>query len=250
MKATETSTAAAGAAPSASGVEMVKKNFKPFGMRDKIGYMFGDLGNCFILGLVNSFLTIYYTNALGISGAVVGVLFLTARIIDAFADVTVGRLADVAKLTDAGRFRPWMRKMKYPFCAITVILFLPFVGGWGMSAKIVYIFITYLVYGILNSCINIPYGSMASAISSNPDDRASLSTFRSVGSAIGGATTGFMIPLLVYKTLANGQQVVSTNRFFMVSMLCAIIAFIAYNITYRMTTERVQVEKTEKVSAK
>lgn len=237
------------AAPTASGNQMIKTNAKPFGMRDKIGYMFGDLGNCFILGLVNSFLTIYYTNALGISGAVVGILFLTARIIDAFADVTVGRMADVAKLTKAGRFRPWIRKMKYPFTAITVILFLPFVNNWGMNAKIVYIFITYLVYGVLNSCINIPYGSMASAISANPDDRASLSTFRSVGSAIGGATTGFMIPLLVYKTLANGQQVVSTNRFFMVSMLCAIIAFIAYNITYRMTTERVQVEKTEKVSA-
>jgi len=74
--------------------EAVKTNAKPFGLRDKIGYMFGDLGNCFILGLVNSFLMIYYTNVLGIAGGVVGILFLTARIIDAFADVTVGRIAD------------------------------------------------------------------------------------------------------------------------------------------------------------
>lgn len=47
----------------------------PFSLRDKIGYMSGDLANCFILGLVNSFLMIYYTNVLGVSGAVVGSLF-------------------------------------------------------------------------------------------------------------------------------------------------------------------------------
>ena len=50
----------------------VKKEKKEFGISDKIGYMFGDLGNCFILGLVNSFLMIYYTNVLGVSGAIVG----------------------------------------------------------------------------------------------------------------------------------------------------------------------------------
>ncbi|WP_049777764.1 MFS transporter [Coriobacterium glomerans] len=231
-------------------MKVVKATARVFGWKDKIGYAFGDLGNCFILGLVNSFLTIYYTNALGISGAIVGILFLSARCIDAFADVTVGRIADVAPLQKAGRFRPWIRYVKYPFCAITVILFLPMVGNWPMAFRLVYVFVTYLVYGILNSCINIPYGSMASAISDNPDHRASLSTSRSVGSAIGGATTGFMIPLLVYKATVNGQQTVSSMRFFMVSIMCAVIAFICYNMIYAMTTERVQVRKTQKVSAK
>ncbi|EOH48343.1 hypothetical protein SSI_00719 [Enterococcus faecium EnGen0191] len=93
----------------------VKKEKKEFGISDKIGYMFGDLGNCFILGLVNSFLMIYYTNVLGVSGAIVGTLFLISRILGAFADVMVGRLCDVSELTEAGRFIPWIRKMKYPF---------------------------------------------------------------------------------------------------------------------------------------
>lgn len=237
-------------AATATGVKMVKSTAHKFDWRDKIGYAFGDVGNCFILGLVNSFLTIYYTNSLGISGAIVGTLFLTARFIDALADITVGRITDMTPLTKEGRFRPWLRWVKYPFCAITVILFLPFVKDWPMGLRVVYIFITYLVYGIIQSCQLIPYGSMASAISSDPDHRASLSTFRSVGSAIGGATTGFMIPLLVYRTGANGQQTVSSQRFFLVSIFCAVIAFVCYNIIYRMTTERVQVEKTEKIPVK
>ncbi|USO12509.1 hypothetical protein K9E69_12455 [Staphylococcus pseudintermedius] len=45
----------------------IKVDAKPFGMKDKIGYMLGDIGNDAILGLVNSFLMIYYTNVLGIA---------------------------------------------------------------------------------------------------------------------------------------------------------------------------------------
>lgn len=222
----------------------------PFGVRDRIGYMFGDLANTFILGLVNSFLLIYYTNVLGIAGAVVGMLFFGARILDAFADVTIGRLCDISKLTKEGRFRPWIRRMKYPFCLITIVLFLPFVNYFPMGLKLGYVFATYILFGILLSAINIPYGSMASAISSNPDDRVSLSTFRSIGSAIGGGTTGFLIPIFMYVTLANGQQVVSGMRFFIIAIICAGIAFVGYNISYRLTTERVQVEKNEPVKAK
>ncbi|MFT8459384.1 MAG: glycoside-pentoside-hexuronide (GPH):cation symporter [Liquorilactobacillus ghanensis] len=230
--------------------EAVNIKAAPFGKRDKIGYMFGDLGNCFILGLVNSFVTIYYTNVLGIAGSTLGTLFLIARFIDAFTDVTIGRLADVAKLTPQGRFRPWIRKAKYPFCIICIVLFLPFVNDFSMIGKLVYVTITYLSYGILLSCINIPYGSLASAISPAPDDKASLSTFRSVGSAIGGATTGLLIPIFMYTSIGSGQKQISGMHFFYISIACAVIAFISYNLTYHFTTERVQVKKTNNVSLK
>lgn len=101
------------------------------------------------------------------------------------------------------------QKMKYPFCLVTVILFLPFVQHLPMTVKVAYIFVSYIVYGIFLSTINIPYGAMAAAISSNPNDRTSLSTFRSIGSAIGGSTTGFFIPILMYTHNKSGQQVVS-----------------------------------------
>ena len=72
---------------------------RPFGLRDKFGYLCGDLGTCFILGLVNSFLMIYYTNVLGISGVIVGSLYFVTKLFDAFVDVGVGRLCDTSKLT-------------------------------------------------------------------------------------------------------------------------------------------------------
>jgi len=155
---------------------------RPFGIRDKIGYLCGDLGTCFILGLVNSFLMIYYTNVLGISGVIVGSLYFVTKLFDAFVDVGVGRLCDTSKLTVHGRFNPWVRRMKYPFCIIAVVLFLPFVNDFSYTAKIIYICCSYFIYGSLLSTVSIPYGAMSAAISSNPDDRVSLSTWRSVGS--------------------------------------------------------------------
>ena len=230
--------------------ESVKKiKVKPFGFRDKIGYMCGDLGTCFLLGLVNSFLMIYYTNVLGVSGVVVGSLYFGTKLFDAFVDVTVGRLCDTSKLTATGRFNPWIRRMKYPLCAIVVVLFLPFVHDLSYSAKIAYICISYFAYGAILSTVSIPYGAMSAAISSNPDDRVSLSTYRSVGAAIGGGTTGFFIPILMYKTLVDGSQVISGEHFFWISIGCACLAFIFLTLTCKLTTERVRVETKEKVPA-
>lgn len=221
---------------------------RKFSYKDKLAYLYGDLANTIILGLVNSFLLIYFTNVLGISGYIVGILFFTTRIIDAFVDVMIGRLCDNSKVSKEGRFRPWIRKMKYPFCISTIILFLPFINELPMNLKIIYAFITYLIFGILLSAINIPYGSMASTITSNVKNRASLSTFRSIGAAIGGSSTGLLIPLFVYINLPNGNQIVSGNRFFVVSIICAIIAFIFYKLTYKNTIERIQIEKKENES--
>ena len=65
---------------------------RPFGIRDKIGYMFGDFGNDFSFIFASNYLMVFYTKVLGLSGFVVGLLFLGARFVDAFTDVTkIGR---------------------------------------------------------------------------------------------------------------------------------------------------------------
>ena len=71
------------------------KSVRPFGMRDKIGYLFGDFGNDIMLVFVSQFLMVFYTQVWGMKPTVVGTMFLVARLIDAFTDVTMGRIIDV-----------------------------------------------------------------------------------------------------------------------------------------------------------
>lgn len=222
-------------------------NSKPFGWADKIGYACGDLGNNFTLNLVNSFLLIFYTNVFGLSGAAVGLLFLIARFIDAIADVTVGRLTDTSELTDEGRFKPWIRRMKYPLMICAILLFIPAVKNLLMTFRLIYAFITYLAFGIFYSTVNIPYGSMASAISNDPNDKTSLSTYRSIGAAVGSAIVSYVVPMFMY---VGSSTKINGTRFLIVVTVCAILGFISYIALCHLTTERVRSEKAKPVPLK
>ena len=109
------------------------------------------------------------------------------------------------------------------------------------GAKVAYMFVTYILWGsIFYTSINIPYGSMASVISSEPKDRSSLSVFRSVGGTFAGILIGVMAPSLVYYTDEAGNQVVSAGRISLVAGAFSVIAVICYLLCYFMTTESVE----------
>lgn len=98
---------------------------RPFGMKDKLGYMFGDFANDFFFILVSSFLMVFYTNVLGINPAVVGILFVAARCVDAFTDIGMGQLVDRAKMNPYGRYRIWILRMKLPAVVAGILVFIP-----------------------------------------------------------------------------------------------------------------------------
>ena len=75
---------------------ITKKETPPFGIRDKIGYLFGDFGNDFTFILSSSFLLKFYTDVMHVSAGVVGIVMMLARFVDAFTDVTMGRICDRA----------------------------------------------------------------------------------------------------------------------------------------------------------
>lgn len=218
---------------------------KPFGMRDKIGYMFGDFGNDFTFIFASSFLMVFYTKVLGISGAMVGTLFLVARFVDAFTDVTMGRIVDSAKPAKDGKFRCWIRRMCGPVAIASFLMYQTGMAGASMGLKIVYMYVTYLLWGsIFYTSINIPYGSMASAITSEPNERTALSTFRSIGAALAGLVIGVATPLFIYTTDETGNQIVRGGATFtIVAGVFSVCAVICYVICYKLTTERVQVER-------
>ena len=108
--------------------------------------------------------------------------------------------------------------------------------------KILWLAITYILWGsVFYTAINIPYGSMASAISEEPQDRQSLSTFRSMGGTLAGVIIGGGIPLIVYdKVNVGGTLVTMLNgyRFTVIAGILSLLAVAAYIACYFLTTER------------
>lgn len=219
-------------------------NTRPFGFKDKLGYLFGDFGNDFSFIFASSYLMVFYTKVLGLSGAAVGALFLAARIVDAFTDVTMGRIVDTIAPARDGRFRPWIRRMCVPVAVASTIMYLYFVADWPYAAKMVYVVITYILWSsFCYTAINIPYGSMASVISPDAGDRASLSTYRSVGASLASLVIGVGVPLIIYDTDAQGNQLVNPVRFTWTAVVFGVFAIICYVLCYTLCKERVFFEK-------
>ncbi|KMK52124.1 major facilitator transporter [[Actinobacillus] muris] len=215
-------------------------NIRPFGLKDKVAYMAGDIANDFSFIMSSSFLMLFYTNVLEIEGYVVGLLFLIARVLDAFTDVGMGRLVDTIMPFKEGRFRGIIKRAAPFVCVSGFLLFLHIVKDWAYPYKLAYVVVTYLLWGsFAYTAVNIPYGSMATVISTKPEDRATLSVFRTMGANIAVLFISFFVPLLIYKEI-DGKQVIVPEMFTVIMGIFMVIAFFLYQYCWKNTIERVQ----------
>lgn len=218
-----------------------RKNIKPFGMRDKIGYMFGDFGNDFTFLLSSMFMLKFYTDVMGIAGGVVGALMMAARFIDAFTDVTMGQIVDRSRPTKDGKFKPWIRRMCGPVAIASFLIYQAGIANLGYGYRVVWMVVTYILWGsIFYTSINIPYGSMASAITDNTKERAELSTWRTIGATLASLVIGVGTPIFAY-VVVNGNTVLSGSRMTVIAGVFTVGAIICYLLCYYMVQERVPV---------
>ena len=217
---------------------------RPFGMRDKVGYLFGDFGNDFTFIFSTMMLMKFYTDVMGVSAGVVGLVMTVARIVDAFTDVTMGRICDRCRTTPAGKFKPWLRRMCLPVALASFLIYQSGMAGAPMGVKIVYLFVTYILWGsVFYTSINIPYGSMASAISAEPDDRQSLSTFRTMGGTLASVVIGVVLPLIAYEKV-DGVEPLVGPRVTLAAGVASVLAIVCYLLCYHLVTERVTIPAT------
>lgn len=216
-----------------------EKKARPFGISDKAGYLFGDLANDFTFLLSSTYLMKFYTDVMGVKPAVVGIIMMVARFIDAFTDVAMGRICDRSRVTKAGKFRPWIRRMCVPVALASFLVYQSGLAGMPMGFRVGYLFVTYILWGsIFYTSINIPYGAMASAITADPGERQSLSTFRSLGGVLASVIITAGVPALVYDRI-DGNQVMNGARFTLIAGIFSALAIGFYLLCYGMTTERV-----------
>ncbi len=206
---------------------------RPFGLRDKIGYLMGDFGNDFFFILVSSYLMVFYTDIFHISAATVGVLFMVARLWDAVADVTWGRFIDTRPATKHGKFKPWIFRMSFPLVFSGVLMFVT-IPGMSDGFYMAWAFVTYIVWGTLYSTVNIPYGSMASVITDNPVERTTLSTWRTAGATLASLVINAVGPLIIF---VDNQ--IDANRMFMAACIFGVLSICCYMACYKLSTERI-----------
>jgi glycoside/pentoside/hexuronide:cation symporter, GPH family len=219
------------------------KAVRPFGMKDKLGYLFGDFGNDFFFILVAAFLMVYYTDVYGLNPAAVGFLFLIARLWDAFADITWGRFIDTRKAGKNGKFKPWILRMSFPL-VITGVLMFVHIPGMSDGFYLAYAYVTYIIWGTLYSTVNIPYGSMASVITADPVERTALSSWRTLGGNLAGLIINVVGPMILFV-----DNKADANRFLLGAIIFGVLALACYIACYKLSVERIVMDETNKPKA-
>ncbi|MCT9870544.1 glucuronide transporter [Paenarthrobacter aurescens] len=195
------------------------------------GYGAGDAANNLAFTTATMFLLVYYTDVAGISAAAAGTLLLVVRIFDAFADVFAGRMVDRSYSKRFGKFRPFIMFGSIPLLLLSVATFS--VPQLGETGTLLYAYVTYAALGLAYSLVNIPYGSLAGAMTQDPGDRAKLGSARTVGALLVGSALGIFVAPLI-KPGADLQSTFTT-----ITLAFVVIGAALYFFTVLTAKERV-----------
>ena len=239
-----------------ASTEVIKQEHpNKIGIREGIGYMLGDGGNLFLLTYISSYLKVFYTDVLKLPTGKVANLFLFTRLWDAINDPMWGAIVAKKKPNKNGKYRPYLKWLAIPLALSQILCFID-ASAYTKSPVLLLVFayITYIAFGMLYTGMNVPFGSLASVITDDPDGRTLLSTFRTIGSGVGGAAPALLAPFLIYTTVtaADGStyNVADGPGMFRFALVMGILSIIFYYACFGMTKERVPSEAEPKVNMK
>ena len=219
------------------------KALRPFGMRDKLGYAMGDMGCGFSFQLVSTFMQLFYLQYIGIKATDYAVIILISKFWDAINDVLIGNLVDTKRIGKKSKYMPWILVGGVILVIFNVMIFAP-VKDFSYAGKYAWCLISYCLWSVAYTMVNVPYGSLHSVITDKPQERTALSTFRSIGAALPAIVIMIVLPGIVYNTTtdANGMEVqtLKGETLLPVAFAMSIFAFIVLWGTTRLVTERVQ----------
>lgn len=172
-------------------------------LKEKISYGLGAVGKDMVYMLSASYVLYYYQDTLGVNAITMGVILMAARIFDAFNDPIMGVI--VAKTrTRWGKFRPWLMIGTLLNAVVLYLMFSapPALDGGGLVA---YAAITYLLWGVTYTMMDIPYWSMIPAFTHSGRERENLSTLARSCAGVGSAIITVITMKCVY-ALGKGNE--------------------------------------------
>lgn len=153
--------------------------------KEKTAFGLGAVGKDMVYMLSASYILYYYQDVLGVSAMAMGIILMAARVFDAFNDPIMGVI--VAKTrTRWGKFRPWL--LVGTLCN-AIVLYLMFAAppAWNGSGIVAYAAITYVVWGVTYTMMDIPFWSMIPAFTEGGKERENLTTMARSCSGVGSA---------------------------------------------------------------
>lgn len=210
-------------------------------MHEKLTFGIGDFGANFSWTFIASFVTIYLTDSVGMSAAIIGTIMFVVRIFDGFTDLFMGSIIDNTN-SKMGKAKPWVFWTAPPLALLTFMIFnVP--SSFGSTGQIVYVFVVYfLISAIFYTANNVAYSSLTSFMTNDPEDRVSLGAIRFIFAISGVLLISTFTPALV-EAFGGGQRG-WTFTALIAAFCCAIPLMITgWFVKERNVAEKVQEEQ-------
>lgn len=221
--------------------------------KDYIGYAMGDTACCLVFGLVTSLLQKFYTDVFALSPLFIMLMMVGARVWDAINDPIMGRVCDSVKPSKWGRYRPWFLYASIPLvvCAILMFVKWPGLGEGNYIGTAIYATVTYVLFGMCYTMLQIPYGSLASVVTTDEKERTKLSVFRSIGAGVGSLPVILIASFCYQQRLDEaGKVIIGENGRPITDMMytpviigvvvLALVCFVMLMLAFKFNKERVQ----------
>lgn len=180
--------------------------------KEKFAYGIGAVGKDMVYMLSASYISIYFLDVMGISAAAIAILLMAARVFDAFNDPIMGVLVAKTK-TKWGKFRPWLLIGTVTNAIVLYLMFTipPQLDGAGLVA---YASVTYILWGMTYTMMDIPYWSMVPAFTASGKEREGLSAFARSCAGVGSALISIVTVMSVSAlgTMFGGTTENEINR--------------------------------------
>lgn len=189
---------------------MEKANAYKTSRGERLSYSSYFVGQNIIFMFVLQFLTIFYTDVIGLSAAAVGTLFLVARMWDAINDPILGAIVDKVHFKK-GKFKPWINGVIFLMPIATIALF--FNVGNGGTTSLVYAYITYILWGMIYTISDVPIFALATVMTDNMDERVKIISggrlAAGIASMIAAVVAAPLIETLGWTSTVIGLMVIS-----------------------------------------
>ncbi len=216
---------------------------KVAGKEKWLGYLIGPAGALLLNAVLATYLNVYYTDVLGLTGLWGGV-FLTifpivSKVIDAVTNIVMGYIIDRTK-TKEGKARPWLL-LSAPLVTITAILLFTVPEG-SDTVKAVWVMISYnLFYSFAFTIFNMSHNLMVPLSTRDTTARGGLSVFNQITSIMmSGILVALVFPMVIMPMIG-----VDKSKWITLMSVLAILALPLTLMEYFFTKERVTEEAAE-----
>ena len=218
----------------AKPVKLDANGYRQFGFIDKLAYAAGDFG-CNMSFALKSYLTIFWTQYMGIDEILMASLLLLVQVWDAINDPVIGAMIDADKRQyKRNKFLTYIWVGSIGLVVAGAACFIPLPQMPSMVKNILFI-AGYVLWDAFYTVANVPYGSMMSLITTDAADRAELSTYRSLGAMIAGIVLGSVIPMLIY----DANSALRGEVIFWLALILGGLGYLAFQFMIRNTVIRV-----------